>query len=37
MVAVARITPADHDDWLKLFQQWQRYLSGSLPIVSADG
>lgn len=32
MVTVARITPADHGDWLKLFQQWQRYLSGSLPM-----
>src|SRR5262249_54409839 len=32
-VTVARITPADHGDWLNLFQQWHRYLSGSVPMA----
>ena len=29
-VTVARITPADRGEWLDLFLQWQRQLSGSL-------
>jgi len=36
VVTVARITPADHDEWLNLFQQWHRYLSGSVPMAGLE-
>jgi GNAT superfamily N-acetyltransferase len=36
VVTTARITQADHSDWLNLFQQWHHYLSGSLPMATLE-
>jgi GNAT superfamily N-acetyltransferase len=27
-IAITRIIPNDHSDWLRLFQEWQQHLSG---------
>jgi len=33
-LAIAKVDPTDHADWLRLFKEWQHQLSGNVPAES---